>query len=94
MCSLLVLRLHRVDETNEHSTTHVLQIDVQKRIVEALGKVGNGLAQVAVAQLLPHVVNVVGDYAASACAHRLRSCVTRTAKGCVVKELVDVGKKF
>jgi len=91
---VLVFLLDAVDEVEEDAAAHVLQVYVEKGVVEGLGEVGDGLVNVGVGELLADVVDVVGDDAASGGAQGLGGSVACAAEGCLVEELANVRQEI
>ena len=90
----LILGLYAVDKIEQYTAAHVLEVDVQQRIMQTLGKVGDRLADVAEWKLLAHIVNVVGDNAARAGSQWFGRCVASAAEGSLVKKLTYIRKKI
>ena len=66
-----LLALDAIDEIEQHATTHVLQVDVEQRIVQRAREIG---------ELLAHVVHEIGDDAGRVRAQRLGGRVAAAAQ--------------
>ena len=86
------LSLDALDEIEEHAKTHVLQVDVEQRILEREREIGERIAQLGIGELLAHVVHEVGDDAGRVGAQRLGGRVAAAAQEGLVEELADVRK--
>ena len=87
---LLVFGLDTVNQIQQNSTAHMLQINVQQWIVKAFREVCDSLANVLIRKLLSNIVNIIGDNTAGACSQGFGGRITCATESGFVEKLTYV----